>query len=274
MNTNAVKAETALPGDLDTLKALWLECFEEPGDLFLDSCFDKCLPLICRVDGRPVSMLYLLPCRMEERDYWYLYGAATATAYRKRGLMAALMEKATAEMDARGLEGIILLPAHDGLYPFYEKLGFRAAFVQKRARVSRERLKSLSLPGEEGFLSCEEMETIRARFFQQPAVLFPAWYLCFAKKLYRIFGGGLISAGQAYLLYDKQDKSILIKEFAGTREDFYRLAGILLSKTDAAEYILELPVQTRLPLEAEPEPHGMLLSRRGHRQGYLSFALD
>lgn len=269
-------ADFARPEDLAELHCLWRECFDESGAVFFRCCFDRCLPLVWREEGRPVAMLFLLPCQMEGRAYWYLYGAGTAKAFRRQGLMAALMERAKQETSAQNKAGIILLPANPSLYGFYQKLGFVTAFFQKTGVLKQEQLPGTPCPEEEGSLSWQELWDARRQSLPRSAVLFPPWYLQFAQELYTSFGGGLIAFGQGYLLYDAQPDRVLIKEMVGSEQELYSLLRILQTKAQRESYVLEVPEDSILPFGAtfQTRPHGMIWPGEGQTRGYLSFALD
>ena len=75
------------------------------------------------VDGKIVSVLFLLPCSANGRKCYYLYAAATAQEARGKGYMSRLVKEVLAEVDAP----LFLKPATDDLIPFYARLGFRLA---------------------------------------------------------------------------------------------------------------------------------------------------
>ena len=66
----------------------------------------------------------------------YICGAATLTPYRGDGCMTELMSQALRQSYKRGDVVCTLIPANDGLYRFYENLGFSPAFHINLERYS------------------------------------------------------------------------------------------------------------------------------------------
>lgn len=113
-------------------KKLWIEAFgddESFVDTFLIRHYDRRRMLTVSRDGQTVAMLHLLPFRSELGRTTYIYGVATAPAYRHRGLAAQLMHEAMQRIDAQGDDAAILIPSpeKEWLQGFYEKFGFTGA---------------------------------------------------------------------------------------------------------------------------------------------------
>lgn len=75
------------------------------------------------VNGKIVSILFLLPCAMDGRDCYYLYAAATEERERGKGYMSRLIREVLTSCDAP----VFLVPASADLIPFYARLGFYLA---------------------------------------------------------------------------------------------------------------------------------------------------
>ncbi len=106
--------------------SLYKKVFHEDSEDFAKTFTDKYFDKSCRViekDGKIVSMLYLLDCKVfdGETTYsaFYLYAAATHPDYRNRGLMSKLISSVLKEDKV-----IVTKPANDELFSFYEKFGF------------------------------------------------------------------------------------------------------------------------------------------------------
>lgn len=89
--------------------------------LFKD-CFNYCHYI--KENGKIISMLFALPCELEEEntktECIYIYAAATLNEYRGQGLMAKLIE------EIQKADTIVFLrPANEGLIEFYKKFGFK-----------------------------------------------------------------------------------------------------------------------------------------------------
>lgn len=113
-------------------KQLWVEAFgddESFVDTFLIHYYDRRRMLTVSCNGRTVAMLHLLPFRSELGRTTYIYGVATATAYRNRGLATQLMHEAMRRIDEQGDDAAILIPSpeKDWLRVFYKKFGFAGA---------------------------------------------------------------------------------------------------------------------------------------------------
>ncbi|MBD5451986.1 MAG: GNAT family N-acetyltransferase, partial [Lachnospiraceae bacterium] len=119
--------------DIDAIEEIWYACFgddREYIDLYLSNRFETENMLVIHEDGRPVSMLSLLPVTItidgESHAARYVYAVATLPAYRKKGYASKLIEHAFYKYE----EPLILQPASEELRRYYEKLGFHDVFRQ------------------------------------------------------------------------------------------------------------------------------------------------
>lgn len=84
-------------------------------------------------NGEIISMFFLIPCELSLKDKtekaYYLYAAATAENKRGQGFMSGLILKTLENIDGF----VILKPAESALIPFYEKLGFKQAVINKNS---------------------------------------------------------------------------------------------------------------------------------------------
>lgn len=144
--------------DIEAIEEIWHECFGDDREyiaLYLSNRFETENMLVIHADGRPVSMLSLLPLRIiingERRAARYVYAVATLPAYRKRGYASSLIRYAFDKYK----EPLILQPASEELQRYYKHLGFDDAFKQspcwlynpcmeKMTRVSENVLKQAS----------------------------------------------------------------------------------------------------------------------------------
>ena len=117
-----VKKYLCLPRDsADKVRDIYTEAFGASplfDSLFFYAYKDSVRTLV--VDGKIVSILFLLPCLANGQKCYYLYAAATASAERGKGYMSRLIKDVLTKADAP----IFLKPASDDLIPFYSKLGF------------------------------------------------------------------------------------------------------------------------------------------------------
>ena len=85
--------------------------------------------LTASCDGKPAAMLPLLPVGTAFGPAAYIYGVATAAAYRHRGLATGLLQEAIRRAEAEGCRALFLIPTpgDNHLRAFYERLGFSGA---------------------------------------------------------------------------------------------------------------------------------------------------
>lgn len=111
----------------EALRQLWQEAFGDD-DAFLDLFYAQGFsPDRCRcvtVDGQLAGALYWFDCNFQGRPVAYLYGIATAKAFRGKGICRTLMENTQNHLKYLGYGGIVLVPAEDGLFRMYEKMGY------------------------------------------------------------------------------------------------------------------------------------------------------
>lgn len=115
-------------------KELWMEAFgdDEPFvDAFLIRYYSRKRMATVECDGQMAAMLHLLPFWSELGRTVYIYGVATAPAYRRRGLAEQLMQEAMHRIDDEGADAAILIPSpepnKEWLRGFYGKYGFAGA---------------------------------------------------------------------------------------------------------------------------------------------------
>ncbi|MEG2612575.1 MAG: GNAT family N-acetyltransferase [Alistipes sp.] len=118
---------TRLFADEIAVKALWQEAFDD-NEAFIDSFliryYNRHQMLGIERDGALVSMLHLIPFESELGRTIYIYGVATATAFRHRGLATELLHKAEALCRQRGDAALLLIPDGEELRNFYAQLGY------------------------------------------------------------------------------------------------------------------------------------------------------
>lgn len=117
------------------LKKLWQEAFDDPEDftdLFFSKIYspDRCH---CILDqGVPVCALYWFDCDLMGRKLAYVYAVATLKSHRGKGLAKQLMHEAHEILRKQGYAGVILVPAGEKLFAFYENLGYEVATTCSR----------------------------------------------------------------------------------------------------------------------------------------------
>ncbi len=138
--------------DKEGLYSLWRRVFGD-GKEFLDKFFCAFYKdentVVCRDNGKIVSMLFLIPTDIiiENAGFkaYYIYAAATDEGCRKQGIMSKLLAFAREYSEAAGIDFLFLHPANGALYNYYEKNGFCTAFYKRNAEVTRNALEKTDL---------------------------------------------------------------------------------------------------------------------------------
>lgn len=123
-----MKSEHPTLSLIPALRGLWKEAFGDT-DAFLDDFFrtgfsaDRCLCIT--QNGRVAAALYWFDCRYGSHKLAYLYGVATAKAFRRQGFCRTLMEDTHALLEAEGYSGVLLVPGTSSLAAVYTPMGYR-----------------------------------------------------------------------------------------------------------------------------------------------------
>lgn len=127
----------------DELIALWQECFGDSREyvsFYLEQCFTSDTILVYCVDGKPASMLSLLPVFLcfggsgECVPGRYVYAVATKRAYRGQGYAGALISEAKRRFSGP----LVLKPGEMGLYAYYERMGFQTLCYKRQAKLWKQ----------------------------------------------------------------------------------------------------------------------------------------
>ena len=115
------------PEQEQALRSLWREAFGDE-EAFLDRFYtDGFAPDRCRcacIDGELAGALYWFDCSHQGKPLAYLYGVATAKAFRGKGVCRELMQNTHSLLKQLGYAGVILVPAEENLFSMYEKMGY------------------------------------------------------------------------------------------------------------------------------------------------------
>lgn len=130
-------------------KELWRKTFGDSTeyiDKFFNLYFKKNYFFHLEEDGKLLSMLFAThhKLKIDEKTLpiAYIGSVCTQENYRKKGLATLLMEKAEKKLKTLGKKAIILIAAHEGLVPFYEKMGYSLCGIEGIKKISyKENLK-------------------------------------------------------------------------------------------------------------------------------------
>lgn len=139
--------------DLPHLRKLWTEAFGD-SEKFWRDFIGAVRPLVrCRClweEETLAAALYWFDCSWEDKPMAYLYGVATAKAFRGRGLCRTLMEDTHAFLKAQGYHGVILVPGGPELFEMYGKMGYSTCFhIREFTCQAGEAIPLRQLDGEE-----------------------------------------------------------------------------------------------------------------------------
>lgn len=115
--------------DKSSLYALWQEAFGDGQDFwdsFTATALDKRRCLTATVDGHLAGMLYWFDCTCRGKPVAYVYGVATAKAFRGQGICHGLMDRLHAHLQEKGYAGTLLVPGEESLFRFYEAMGYQS----------------------------------------------------------------------------------------------------------------------------------------------------
>lgn len=143
----------ATEDDLPQMMYIWRTVFGD-SDAYIRFFFEErhalSDALLLTVQGEVISQLFLLPaqvrCGMQSFSVFYLFAAATLPSHRGCGYMGELIRAAQQKCRSQGIDGIVLLPAEDSLYDYYERFDFETAFSRKVWHGARGQLLALCEP--------------------------------------------------------------------------------------------------------------------------------
>jgi predicted acetyltransferase len=245
----------SLAYDTGSVFRIWKTCFGDDDEyihFFLEKLYlpDHCLLAV--IDGEPVAMLHLLPINyhdgVKQSRAQYIYAAATLPKYRRRGIMAELIDEALLQGEQNGSAFTALLPANEGLYDYYEKSGFHTAFHIKRMQLSRKEIETLSEG--DGYLKQTKPDTelmLRQRqSFLKPAVLWGRELFDYIVAEWRFTGGKIISWENGYCFYRCTADAVFIKEACMASSDRAGIAKELLKIRSSDKFIFQLAEKSNL----------------------------
>ncbi len=114
------------------LENIWKKCFfdtDEGTKFVFENIYPDSRCYCCFTDDICCASLYIIYGEIEDKKgvlqrVHYLFGAATLPEYRKGGIMSSLIEYALMDSFKEGHKASVLLPANEGLYSYYGKLGY------------------------------------------------------------------------------------------------------------------------------------------------------
>lgn len=124
------------PGEEDKLRELFTEAFEDAAftDLFFSRGFsaERCFAAF---DGGLLAALHWFDCTLMGEKAAYVYGIAAFKSQQGRGIGSALIRAALERLKTLGYRQILLVPAGESLFGYYERFGFRAASTIRETEI-------------------------------------------------------------------------------------------------------------------------------------------
>ena len=124
------------PGEEQKLRELFTEAFGDAGftDLFFGRGYSpsRCLGAF---DGELLAALHWFDCTLMGEKAAYVYGIAAFQAQRGRGIGSELIRGALEKLQELGYRQILLVPAGESLFGYYERFGFRAVSTIREVEI-------------------------------------------------------------------------------------------------------------------------------------------
>lgn len=232
------------------LKTLYLTCFNEDSvedaNFLFEQVFSKAHLLKEELDGKTVSMLYLMDCTLNTQKgnlpYYYLYAACTHPDYRGKGIMGGLLQKAKHFAAQTGKKGIILKPAKPSLFEFYKNCGFLPFFKVASSFLSDKELLTFN-DTDFSYIPIDKWWEQR----QNVLSCLCDGFVCFPKDIFVAATDGCSVATNkkgAYVVYEIREKTLLCKECffeSGNGEAVFELATTLLRQNNLKNAELRFP---------------------------------
>lgn len=210
-------------------KQLWREAFGDP-DSFIEAFFRSGFsPLRCRAleeKGQLAAALYWFDCRWGDKKLAYIYGVATAKAFRGKGLCRKLMADAHRHLHGSGYAGAVLVPADDGLFQMYEKMGYRGFSPMEKREMKAAGRTEISQ------IDAARYADLRRQRLPEGGILQEGDTLSFLESYARFY-----TAGDAAFCAAREGDTLYIQEFFGDPEKIPAIAATL----SAAKVTVRLP---------------------------------
>ena len=124
------------PGEEAALRELFTEAFGDKDftDLFFGRGYSRsrCLGAY---DGELLAALHWFDCTLDGEKAAYIYGIASFRHCRGRGIGSELIRSALEKLQELGYRHILLVPAGESLFGYYERFGFRAVSTIREMEI-------------------------------------------------------------------------------------------------------------------------------------------
>ncbi|WP_089611652.1 GNAT family N-acetyltransferase [Dehalobacterium formicoaceticum] len=136
-----IKIRLAEDGDIGEQKEIWRLCFGDSLsfiDYYYQHRYRKEETMLLWTEEKLAAMLTMIPVKLqlpreESLTGRMLYAIATHPAFQKRGLATRLMDYTHRYAEEMKDDFTVLVPAHQALFDFYRKQGYREGFYLREA---------------------------------------------------------------------------------------------------------------------------------------------
>lgn len=252
-----LKFRAARGEDIPALQSLWLEVFEEKpqaAKLFFNRNLSDTHIYIAAADTGLAAAVYLLDVTLNGARAHYLCGAATRESCRRQGIMSRLIAFALDDARQRGDRYSVLLPADEGLYAFYARLGYRTGCTVSQTVISR-----CDLPQPDTLLPEGEpdLQALQHQCLHRNYLAWSDAFLRFAAAYYGVYGVTCLQSEQCFALAEQNgEEAQVLYSIYSSEEELYNL---LLQRTSAARFVLTLKSDSPLA-QNNAQPGGMIRS--------------
>lgn len=216
---------TANADDFGELKKLWSSCFDDPTEV-IDAFFEKTVTpenVVAVFDGNEaVSSAYLLESEIKidgvKHKAFYVYAVCTEKRYRSKGLMRNVLAFCEKSARERNADYIFLVPANDGLFEMYKKIGFEVGFTFKEEIVEKRGFSSdcdSSACNRTVELTYERYLSFRGNFPENTALAslkekaFDSFYFPVGESVV------CLCNGNGYAVYESENGNVTVHELFG-----------------------------------------------------------
>lgn len=235
--------------DYASLSELWHTVFGdgyEVSEFFLENAVCNGDIYAKRIDGKIVSAFYLVDSELvnsnDIKKIKYLYAAATLPEYRKQGIMSEMIKYAAEKLLDKGYAGIVLCPADEKLYGYYEKLGFTRCFTDRIYETESSSLEKYK--GARYFNSSVSYEDLRSSLPCEAFVRFPDGYLDYARMLAKKYGFEISAAfddeDKVFVIGRREGDTVIIDEAVSSDCNYNHILSVL-ADIECKKIILKTP---------------------------------
>ncbi|MBQ7063449.1 MAG: GNAT family N-acetyltransferase [Firmicutes bacterium] len=254
----------ARPEDFPALSVLWQQSLGQTAEDALFYLKNRYRPgeliVIRDRNGAPVSMMTLIPARLNDVPGSFLYAVGTRPDRQGEGLMHSLHQQALDYLESQGMRFVCLAPGSSALFASYAEMGYVTRFYRserKYVNFSPCPFLDLEIPSE------VEFTLMRAAYLQSTNYRLRLMCPEFLLQELRHFGGDVVSYERGdrknYAAYTLRGDLLHIRELS---EPFSAdLGATLLAYTGCRQILVDsprksIPVGMYRPLGKDPFPRG------------------